>query len=109
MRHKGCLSGLVFLSAWPSPKVLLQIWVEAVAAEFIFTDLAMHVVHKWMHKRAYPLHKKHHKGKADVMCLRTPDFDLLDFFLSLDQECLPSFCAKVSLGLVPTFTSWVTT
>lgn len=93
-----CLSGLVTFESITSPKVLLQVWVEAVASFFFFADLVLRVVHKWMHKRAYSLHKKHHKGKADVMCLHNLDFDLFDSFVEFGLGVVVVILFKHLLG-----------
>ena len=97
-----CLTNRVTFESITSPKVLLQIWVEAVAADFIFTDLVMHVVHKWMHRRAYSLHKKHHKGiGANTMTCHALDFDLFDLLVELGSGVVALILFKGLLGFGP--------
>ena len=93
-----CLSGLMTFESMTNPKVLLQIWIEAVAAHFCFTDLVMHISHPWMHKKAYSLHKKHHKGKADLMCIHAIDFDLFDLLLEFGSGIFALILIKGLLG-----------
>lgn len=96
-----CLSGLVTFESFTEPKVLLRIWAEAFASEFIFTDLVAHIAHKWLHKQAYFLHKKHHKGKADVMCLHAIDLDLFDVFVEFGSGIAVLILFKWLLGFSP--------
>ena len=97
-----CFSGLVTFESITNPKVLLQIWVEAVVAQYFFTDLVLEFYHKWTHKKAYSLHKKHHKGiAANVMGLHAPDLDLLDFFLGFGSGMLVLIFFKGLLGFGP--------
>ena len=96
------LSGLVTFECITNPKVSLQIWVEAVVAQYFFTELVMLVVHKWMHNNAYSLHKKHHKGKAaNVMCLHAPDFDFFDLFIEFGSGIGALIFFKGLLGFDP--------
>ena len=82
------LNGLgLFLSGWVScesvknPKVLLQVLLESTLVSDVFTHIFMIFGHKWLHEKAYFLHKKHHKANKCLMSIDAPHFDLFDVLI----------------------------
>ena len=62
----------------------------------------MHFTHKWMHEKAYFLHKKHHEGKSDLVSFSVTFFDLLDMIAEFGAGLPFLLVCKKLLGLDPT-------
>ena len=76
------LSGQLSCESIKNPKNLLQVLLESILVSDVTTHISMIFGHKWMHEKAYFLHKKHHK--ASNKCLMSFDattFDLLDMVI----------------------------
>lgn len=80
--------------------VLFRIYFETVAS-FAVTEILMHFSHRWMHEKAYFLHKKHHTGKACVMAFHASDFDLIDLIIEFGAGIPTLIVIKQLLGLGP--------
>jgi len=83
-----------------SAKTVVQAWLEN-GAMLAVSDVIMHFLHKWMHEKAYFLHKKHHEGKADLTSSLFNSFDLLDLFAEGGAGILVFLMSKQLLGLDP--------
>lgn len=95
------LAGWVsFESFLLQPQVLLRVWAET-RATLAATDLIMHFVHRWMHEKAYFLHKRHHRSKADAVSFLSPSFDLMDLVLEFGAGIPLLLMIKATLGLDP--------
>ena len=76
------LSGQLSCESVKNPKVLLQVLLESILAGDAITYIFMFFGHKWMHEKAYFLHKKHHKASNKcLMSFGTTTFDLLDMVI----------------------------
>ena len=76
------LSGFVSCESIKNPKVLLQVLLESTLVSEVFAHIFMIFGHKWMHEKAYFLHKKHHKASNKcLMAFGTMAFDLLDMVI----------------------------
>ena len=95
-----CLSRCVSFENILATKVVMQIWCETMTALLIL-DVVMHFVHTWMHEKAYFLHKKHHRGNANVTSFLFPQIDLLDAVSELGAAVPALLAFKKLLGLNP--------
>ena len=80
-----------------SVRVFVRIWLEARATVAI-SDTMMHFTHKWMHEKAYFLHKKHHKGKSNLVSFSVTLFDLLDMISEFGAAIPVLLVCKKLLG-----------
>jgi len=94
-----CLDGRVSFEALTT-KVVIQGWLESRACLAI-ADFIMHFAHRWMHEKAYFLHKKHHEGKTDLTSFNSTSFDLLDLILEFGAALPIYLTCKDFLGLDP--------
>ena len=93
-----CLSDQVSFGSVLLPSIAFQIWLEAMLMLSV-TEVLTHFAHRWMHEKAYFLHKKHHKASACVSCFHAPVFDLFDLVIEFGGG-LPILCVlKHLLGL----------
>lgn len=95
-----CFDGSVSFEAL-SAEVVFRVWLEA-RATIAITDFMMHFVHRWMHEKAYFLHKKHHEGNSDLMSSQNTTFDLLDLLAEFGAGLPVLLATKKLLGLDPT-------
>lgn len=95
-----CFADMFSFDSILHPKVLLQVWSETLAVTLV-ADAAMHFLHSWMHKKAYFLHKNHHKGNTDLMSFFTPLFDSLDFVFEFGVAVPVLIFCKKMFGLCP--------
>ena len=93
-----CLSGQVSFDTVSLPRVWIQIWLEGIAASAII-DFILHFAHRWMHERAYFLHKKHHCGRANVVAYHNASIDLIDMVLEFGAGIPLLGLFKTWLGL----------
>ena len=96
-----CLSGLVYFeSSIFTPYTVMRIWIEAMAI-LLVTEVLVHFAHKWMHDKAYFLHKRHHQASANVMAFHASSFDLCDLLLEFGAGVPLLIVIKKVLGLEP--------
>jgi len=62
-------------------KFILIGHVESLVTSLIRDVLGMRLLHAWMHKKAYSLHKSHHASKINVNMMNVAYFDWFDLFL----------------------------
>jgi len=76
------LSGWVSHESIKNPKVLLQVQLESMLVADGITNIFLMFGHKWLHQKAFFLHKKHHKaGNKCLMAFGASAFDLLDMMI----------------------------
>ena len=69
-------------------------------AALAITEIMVHFVHRWMHEKAYFLHKKHHHcGGANIVAYQTVAFDLFDMVLEFGAGIPLLGLLKMQLGL----------
>jgi len=83
-----------------SAEVVFRAWLEA-RATLAITDFMMHFAHRWMHEKAYFLHKKHHEGNSDLTSSLSVKFDLLDLLAEFGAGLPVLLVGKKLLGLDP--------
>jgi len=98
----------LFLSGWVScesvknPKVLLRVLLESTLVSEVFTHIFMTFGHRWLHEKAYFLHKKHHKASTRcLMSFGTTTFDLFDMVIEFGGG-VPLFIIVKRLCFGPT-------
>ena len=67
------------------------------------TDVVMHYTHRWMHEKAYFLHKRHHKGfcSTSLVSLLGPELDLVDMIFEFGAGTPLLMACKWLFGLDP--------
>ena len=94
------LSGWISFESIFSPMVVIQIWCETIIA-LLTIDVVMHFAHTWMHEKAYYLHKKHHRGNANITSFLFPQVDLLDIVFEFGAAIPALLALKRLLGFSP--------
>ena len=78
-----------------------RIWIETMAI-VLAVELPMHFGHRWMHEKAYFLHKKHHEQKQNLTMDGTTHFDNVDLVIEFFAGVPLVIVLKWLLGLAPT-------
>ena len=96
------LSGWVSCESFKNPKILLQVLFESALVSDVITETFMTYGHKWLHEKAYFLHKKHHKASTRcLMSFGTTTFDLFDMVIEFGGG-VPLFIIVKRLCFGPT-------
>jgi len=95
-----CLSGMISFETILKPQVLLRVWLEVLAAA-VTADVFMILAHRWMHEKAYFIHKKHHESCTSLVSFLFPRIDLLDTLLEFGAGMPLLIVLKKFLGLDP--------
>ena len=97
------LSGQLSCESVKNPKVLLQVLIESIlVGDVVTSHIFMNFWHKWMHEKAYFLHKKHHKASNKcLMAFVGQTFDLFDLIIEFGGG-VPLFILVKRLCFGPT-------
>ena len=78
-----------------------RIWLETMCTVLVL-ELFAHFGHRWMHEKAYFLHKKHHGQKHNLTVEGTLHFDHFDVVIEFFAGAPLVIVLKWLLGLSPT-------